>query len=56
MVVRSAAGRVVASTLSIVGPLAAALFWRDTARAQSASTPQHQKVNYARKAVVYAGL
>ncbi|CAM9841423.1 unnamed protein product [Ectocarpus fasciculatus] len=39
----------VASTLSIVGPLAAALFWRDSARARASRSamPPHQEARYS---------
>ncbi|CAN0546538.1 unnamed protein product, partial [Ectocarpus sp. 12 AP-2014] len=43
--VRTAVGKLVASTLSIVGPLVAALFWRDSARATTSRSalPPHQE-------------
>ncbi|CAN0284058.1 unnamed protein product, partial [Hapterophycus canaliculatus] len=41
---RSLCGKVVASTLSIAGPLAAALFWRDAARARSTAAEQQQRI------------
>ncbi|CAN0335174.1 unnamed protein product [Ectocarpus sp. 12 AP-2014] len=47
--VRTAVGKLVASTLSIVGPLVAALFWRNTARATTSRSalPPHQEARYS---------
>ncbi|CAM9754264.1 unnamed protein product [Ectocarpus sp. 6 AP-2014] len=46
--VRTAVGKLVASTLSILGPLVAALFWRDSARATTSrpAFPPHQKARH----------
>ncbi|CAM9224555.1 unnamed protein product [Ectocarpus sp. 8 AP-2014] len=47
--VRTAVGKLVASTLSIVGPLVAALFWRDSARAATSRSalPPHQEARHS---------